>query len=465
LWPPRGPEPRALEFTIRSATLIQPGEGRRAPVDLTVSSGSIAAVDTAGAGRLPAVPELEGAFVLPGLIDMHAHLPTHTPLRLTELFGILYALHGVTSVRDAGDLDGTAVPAAQQTFERDGFVGPRVFSCGPFIAGAPTRWSNAVIVGDPAEAPEIARRLKREGRVCMKLYDGLDAPRIRALVAAARAEGLTPIGHVPFGLVVENAGVPEVQHLMGTAHPETIAGGDQIVDRVMDWSSVDDARIREVVAASRELGISHTPTLVTGQQLLLFLDYEQGRTAPEAQLMPRMFRDVVWNPRDGLPPYRQFSARDIPAMRATLEKKLAAVRALDQSGVPLFIGTDTQQPFVVPGISVHQEMALFVRAGVPLEKTWQYATTRAAATLPVQGLGRLEPGAPADLAIFRGDPTADVQSLAGLAAVVIRGRLYLRSDLDAALARYLRWYANPLLDRIAVAKARSVMASAAKSDH
>jgi predicted amidohydrolase len=108
----------AIEFTIRSATLIQPGEGRRAPVDLTVSSGSIAAIDTAGAGRLPAVAELAGAFVLPGLIDMHAHLPTHTPLRLTELFGILYALHGVASVRDAGDLDGTAIPAAQQTFER-----------------------------------------------------------------------------------------------------------------------------------------------------------------------------------------------------------------------------------------------------------------------------------------------------------------------------------------------------------
>src|SRR5215470_3731080 len=235
LWPPRGLQPLASEFTIHSVTMIQPGEGHRAPVDLTISGGSIAQIEPVGAGRLPAVAALEGSFVLPGLIDMHTHLPPHTPLRLTELFGILYALHGVTSVRDAGDIDGTAVPAAQQIFERDGFVGPRVFSCGPFVAGGSPRFSNTVIVSEPAEAPDIARKLKREGRVCMKLYDGLDPPRIRALAAAARAEGLAPIGHVPFGLVVENAGVPEVQHLMGTARPETIAAGDQIVHRVMDW--------------------------------------------------------------------------------------------------------------------------------------------------------------------------------------------------------------------------------------
>src|SRR5215831_2912729 len=80
---------------------------------------------------------------------------------------------------------------------------------------------------------------------------------------------------------------------------------------------------------------------------------------------------------------------------------------------------------------------LFVRAGVPLERTWQYATARAAATLPVPALGRLEPGAPADLAIFREDPTANVEALKTLEAVAIQGRLYMRSDLDAALARYL----------------------------
>ena len=64
-----------------------------------------------------------------------------------------------------------------------------------------------------------------------------------------------------------------------------------------------------------------------------------------------------------------------------------------------------------------------MRAGVPLERTWQYATARAAATLPVPALGRLEPGAPADLAIFREDPTANVEALKTLEAVAIQGPL------------------------------------------
>jgi hypothetical protein len=78
---------------------------------------------------------------------------------------------------------------------------------------------------------------------------------------------------------------------------------------------------------------------------------------------------------------------------------------------------------------------------------------------------RLEIGAPADFVAFRQDPTADVAALDTLEAVAIRGRLYLRADLDAALRRYLDWYANPLLDWIAVTKARTVLADAVRSAH
>jgi hypothetical protein len=299
----------------------------------------------------------------------------------------------------------------------------------------------------------------------MKIYDGLDAARVRALATAARAAGLTPIGHVPYGLVMETAGVPEIQHLMGTARPEDIAAGDHVVHRVDDWRGVDAARIAAMVDASRTLGIAHTPTLVANAQLLLLLDWEHGRSSPEALLMPRLFRDVVWNPREGLAPYRTFGPADAPMVRDALAKKLAAVRALDAAGVALYVGTDTSQPFVVPGIAVQQEMRLFARAGIPLEHVWRDATTAATATLPVASLGRLVPGAPADFAIYADDPTVDLDALASLRAVVLQGRLYFREDLEAALRRYLDWYANPLLDRIAVAKARRILATSVKSSH
>src|SRR5262249_4909286 len=105
LWPPEGPPPRATAFTLSDVTVVQPGESRREHVALVVADGSIRelAVD-AGHPSPASLVDLRGAFVLPGIIDMHAHLPSDTPLRLTELFGILYARYGVTSVRDAGDI-------------------------------------------------------------------------------------------------------------------------------------------------------------------------------------------------------------------------------------------------------------------------------------------------------------------------------------------------------------------------
>jgi len=110
-------------------------------------------------------------------------------------------------------------------------------------------------------------------------------------------------------------------------------------------------------------------------------------------------------------------------------------------------------------------MRLFARVGIALDRVWRHATSDAGATLPVRSLGRLEIGAPADFVAFRRDPTADIAALDTVEAVAIRGRLYLRADLDAALRRYLDWYANPLLDWIAVTKARAVLADAVRSAH
>jgi cytosine/adenosine deaminase-related metal-dependent hydrolase len=72
-------------------------------------------------------------------------------------------------------------------------------------------------------------------------------------------------------------------------------------------------------------------------------------------------------------------------------------------------------------------MRLFVEAGIPLEEVWKLATSGNGAALK-PGLGRLDPGAPADFLIFRKDPTQDLANLSTLEAVVADGRLYTRAD-------------------------------------
>src|SRR5258708_38513142 len=93
-------------FHIAGVTVINPMHDRRARATLDISSGTIA-----GISDTHTVPpsEFAGCFALPGLVDMHVRLPPDNALKLTQGAALLYLLHGVTSIREAGDLDGTAV--------------------------------------------------------------------------------------------------------------------------------------------------------------------------------------------------------------------------------------------------------------------------------------------------------------------------------------------------------------------
>lgn len=457
---PSLPSPQAERFVLRGVELVEPARSRRHDVDLAVAEGSI----QAQAEGIPVLDAYAGMFVLPGLMDLHAHLPPDTPLRLTEYFGLLFLAHGVTSLREAGDLDGTAVPAARAAAQA-GAPMPRIHSCGPFVGGARHRWSNWEELERPEDAPALAARLRAAGNVCVKVYDGLDAPRVHALVEAARAEGLVPIGHVPFGLTLEQARVPDTQHLMGVARPEDIAAGDHVVHRIMDWHAVDDARLDEVVAASVALGLAHTPTLATSHALLAYADYPRAVDAPEYRVMPGMYRAVVWSPSEGIGAYRGFGPDEIALLRDAWPKKLELVRRLHEAGVPLHLGTDTQQPWVVPGASLWDELHHFTEAGIPLEEALADATWRGADGVGDPALGGLAPGAPADLLVFREDPTRDLDALDSLEAVAVRGRLYRRADLERSVEEWRAWYANPLVDFVARTVARRRLKAAVLSDH
>ena len=102
----------------------------------------------------------------------------------------------------------------------------------------------------------------------------------------------------------------------------------------------------------------------------------------------------------------------------------AVVRRLHQAGVRLHVGRCTPNPFVVPGISLHEEPAPLVDAGLTPEEVWVAATRWAGETLGLPQLGTVQEGAPAAFLFFREDPTRDLAALATLEAVVAQGRLY-----------------------------------------
>ena len=134
LKPPKSARAAADDFILTDVTVIEPTLSRDTKVTLRVVNGSIQR-GSDGIDGAVTIPELSHTYVLPGLVDMHAHLPPDTPLKLSGYYSLLFLAHGVTTIRDAGDPDGTAVPAARQAIEDGEFPGPRIVSCGPFLQG------------------------------------------------------------------------------------------------------------------------------------------------------------------------------------------------------------------------------------------------------------------------------------------------------------------------------------------
>jgi imidazolonepropionase-like amidohydrolase len=421
---------------LSDVTIVQPGEGRTSGQRISVEGGTITEIaPSEGVGR---GDPYVGRYVLPGLIDMHVHHPPDSLLGDVELFGILFLAHGVTSVRDTGSVDGKILETRRRIHAGEQ-VGPRVFACGPILDGDPPFWPGSRVVRDAAEARSAVAELARDGVDCIKVYERLSRESLAAIREAARSAGLPVIGHVPRAVSLSDAELADVQHLTGLLE----AGREELTE----------ARLRSVIIASEVLNMAHTPTLVLWSHMARLADYEREQASPGARLLPRYYREILWNPEYDLR-FRGMSAAQKAELGDAPAGAREVVKQLHAAGIRLHLGSDTMNPFVVPGLSLHEEMEEFVGLGLTAEEVWKLGTRGAGENLPLPRLGLIEESAPADLLIFREDPTRDLAALATLEAVVADGRLYTRGMLDDALARRRAHFEGELFDQISMALVR-----------
>ena len=433
------PEAEALVFT--NVTLVTPGGVRRVGETLFVRDGRVQAGDGGDQDAGLVLHQYSGKYLLPGLVDMHVHLPIHT-----KLLAILFLAHGVTSVRDVGSLTGATLELRRAILEGE-HPGPRIFSCGrPLDGDPPVPGRGNQPVASVEEAHAAVAELAAAGVACIKVYDNLRADVLDAIATAAAEHGLPVVGHVPVDTLFEYAPIADVQHLTGLAR-ERDTGNDPGPMRGL--RDLEPQRLARFVASSRERGIAHTPTLTV---LAAMARADPARPIEAARWLPRWLPEVYWSR----------AQRDLtPQVRASwsdaLDVFLDATGRLHEAGVRIHAGTDMLTPFQVAGESLHRELALLVEAGLTLEQAWVAATLTPAAMLDAVEPSAFDAGAPADLLVFGSDPTRDLAALDSLEAVVAQGRLYPRALLQSYLVRYRDFYRSGLVDGLTMALARGAL--------
>jgi hypothetical protein len=457
--PPRLPVPARGVFTLRDVTLVNPGLERRERVDIEVADGVVrAVVPTRAVSEGTPVP-CPGCFALPGLIDMHAHLPPRVAVGNDRLFSLLFLSHGVTMIREIGSADGSAY-AVRDAIADGRHPGPRVVSCGWVLDGDPPTRANNVVLRTPDEGRAAVADAVRHGARCVKLYNMLRRDVVLAIADAAARAGIPVVAHVPHSVSLLDAPyLADVQHLTGVpvpADPDKVGLDDYLNE---DFAALTDERIDEVVAAALRQGTIHTPALVNEEVRRTLGDPELYPPDPEIAILPDFWR-TVWR--------ALWPAPNLGAEKAVYEGFLArdraAVAAMFRAGVTVHAGTDTLMPFVAPGAALETELRDFAALGLTPEQALATATTTAGRFWKDRVYGRVAPGLPADVALYREDPSASLDALESLELVVADGRLYPKRDLDAWVARYRDHFHGWLYGHVMGAVAGLLQGGFAKGD-
>lgn len=384
------------------------------------------------------VIDVRGKWIVPGLMDLHAHVTVAKDLPLG-----LYLANGVTTIRDPGG-HLTQLRLTRQAIEAGTRIGPRLYFSGTVLDGNPPLWPDISIIADtPARAASAVDFLIDQGVDSVKIYNSLTEPALVAVVRAAHRRGIPVIGHVPRSMTMTRAvelGVDGLEHIRVTGRELLpVAEADKIdflpfVQReALLWQKfdLDSDKMKALVAFLAESKVFLDPTLTVDELSSLALYEEQARD-PNNRYLPRDFVDEAEAAPEvfRLPP----ELEDVAA--AGFEKRLRFIGLCSRSGVRIVAGTDgVGTGTLLPGFGLHHELELLARAGLTPVQVIQAATIQAARALKKEAdLGSLEVGKLADLVILNADPLLDVRNAAKIDAVMIGGRLFDRKALDELLA-------------------------------
>lgn len=325
-----------------------------------------------------------GCTLMPGLIDAHIHMASWMVPPLLAA--------GVTTVRDIGN-NLEWILGLRRRLDTDPRPTPRIRCCGPVLDGHHVNWP---LIGEPHDDPEaVAARidlLAAAGVDEIKLYVHLDLEQVKAAVAAGRRNGVPVVAHLGEvdALQAAGAGVAEFQHLSGIIDP---FDGAHLVD------------LQDATKALIEANTALCPTVIVWDRLAR-LSHFVSRPDPRLRWVPDEIRES-WDAF----PHRHDPEGSRGRMAAVAEIQKAIPRFHD-AGVPIIVGTDAPWPYLIPGFSLHDELAMLTASGLSPAQVLTAATREAGRRLGVDHLtGTLHEGREADLLIVEGNPIWDIDDI------------------------------------------------------
>lgn len=435
---------RPLVFT--HATVIDmTGAEPKPEMTVVVIGKRIAAIGETGKVRVPdnaQMVDATGRFLIPGLWDMHVHLFNNisgTGTNNKDRYFPLLIANGVTGVRDMfSDADDIKLAGQWQSeIDAGETIGPRIALGSRIVDGVPTFLPNLMGVKTAEEARNAVRTLKDAGAGFIKVYWNLSPEAFYAIADESKKLGIDFAGHVPFSMSaadVSDAGQKSIEHLTGLL--ETCSSKEDEL-RKKEWSPEVAAELRATYDEQKCLALFqrfaknstwHTPTAVLHRGMMLHDDEKFRGNINFKYVSAATLANWGDSPQVAREP-------ELKIRKQFFQKLLETIGTMHGAGVPILAGTDVGNPFVIAGFDLHDELELFVLAGMTPIQALQTATVNPAKYLGmIDSMGTIEVGKFADLVLLDANPIDNISNTKRIEAVVFNGSYVSKEAREKMLA-------------------------------
>jgi imidazolonepropionase-like amidohydrolase len=384
-------------------------------------------------GVIPAEAKMidgTGKWLMPGLIDMHVHVPTDggpfgpkLPTQGAILFFDLQdymTLNNANGVTTILDLNSRAEHFGQRNeIAKGNVIGPRM-ALAALIDGGKGRGRN---VNTPEDGRQAVRSAKAEGYEFIKTYSGLDVETFKAIIDEASKQGLKTIGHIPdaFKGKLKEAFVPNFN---------MVAHAEELSKHCVDYSEQEAQRFAQML---KENGTWLSPTLTTMEWISSQVrSLDELRASPTLQYAHPLLQSK-WLTANN---YNKMSdPENIAHFEKLVKFHVLLVKACKAAGVPIVTGTDTGVSGVATGFAMHDELESLVKAGLTNEEALTSATRLSATWLGIDKIvGTIEANKFADLILLDANPLSDIKNTRKIAGVFINGNWLDKATINATLS-------------------------------
>ena len=378
--------------------------------------------------------DARGQTLLPGFIDGHGHYE--------DFAGEIYLHLGVTTCPDIQTTRDDFWSMAQRNGIRLGKIrGPRIWSAGKTVGqtgdtsamGGGRR--GAIPVKDPDDGREVVRWEKKMGLDQIKIGESLHGETLKAVVDEAHRLGYSAIAHSLDVLESAEAGVNAVEHHWSVGLTSVMDAEKKarlIADRWhgrLDTEELpfhyDMANFDRIIEAMVKHHVSWSPTIATWFRPL---SPHAGRFKrrelsilknPKAKYLPEVLRAITLSPYEK---YRKWPAEKLDRIERGYEKIQEFIRRLVRAGGLVRAGSDPNHG--MPALDIHEELTMFVNAGLTPMQAIQSATINVAKTFGKdRDYGTVETGKVADIMFIDGDPLKDIWATQNVRRVILGGKI------------------------------------------